>query len=461
MKKNRILSLLLFLVVAFGAFAAQPKYIFYFIGDGMGMGHVMSAQTYNRDVLKKDSPLLMMQFPVASMAMTYSYMNPITDSAAAGTALATGHKTTNGMLGMTPDSVAVENIAHLLQKNGYGIGITTSVPIDDATPAAFFAHQPSRSMFTEISMDMVNSGYDFLAGSKLRSDKKDEIISALKNKGYSVVEGIENFNSKTENGKVLLLNPKTNQAEHIGFTIDSIKGALTLPQITKAAIEHLEKVSPKKFFLMVEGGNIDWAAHSNDGGTVVKEILNFDQSLKLAYDFYLKHPDETLIIVTADHDTGGMTVGVKKGPKVVDMKYIDYQRISKEAFSNLCTDILKSGKTVSWDEMKGYLKEYFGLYSRIPVSKEQDDELKGEFEEVFEKHNSRENKTLYASFSSFVEDVFDLLEHKSGFGWTTNSHTGNPVPVFVIGADAKEFSNLNNNIDIPKKIAKITGIKLP
>lgn len=158
----------LFLLV--GAFClalaanATPKYIFMFIGDGMGMGHVMATETYNRLVLNNNENILMMQFPVASMAMTYSANSPVTDSAAAGTALATGNKTKNGMIGMTPDSVAVTSIATELKAQGYGVGLVTSVAYDDATPASFYAHQTYRGMYEEINADGAKCGFNFLGG---------------------------------------------------------------------------------------------------------------------------------------------------------------------------------------------------------------------------------------------------------------------------------------------------------
>ena len=126
--------------------ASAPKYIFYYIGDGMGISPLMAAQAYNREVLGSDSLLKMMQMPVASYAMTYSASAPITDSAAAGTALSTGTKTKNSMLGMGPDSVAVTSVAAQLKDMGYGVGIITSVALDDATPGAFYAHVANRKM---------------------------------------------------------------------------------------------------------------------------------------------------------------------------------------------------------------------------------------------------------------------------------------------------------------------------
>ena len=324
---SKFITLIACLFVAIGSWAAAPKYIFFFIGDGMGMGHVMTAQTYNRTVLGNNELLPMMQFPVSSLAMTYSANSKITDSAAAGTALSTGLKTNNGMLGETPDETPVYSIACELQKRGYGVAIGTSVPPDDATPAAFYAHVKSRSMYYEIGLDMARSGYDMFVGSKLRGLKSSDgndtgLLDTLATHGYTVVEGREAFEKSKGSDKIVLLNNDPS-LEHFGFTIDSISDNLHLPYITQACLDHLMRVSPDKFFMMIEGGNIDWAAHANDGGAVVKEILNFNQAIKIAYDFYLSHPDETLIVVTADHNTGGMQMGGEGGPKEVNMKNLD------------------------------------------------------------------------------------------------------------------------------------------
>ena len=187
---KRFLSLFFVTTLAIAAYAAQPKYIFYFIGDGMGLGPVMATEQYNRQVLKNTDPILMLRFPIVSSAMTYSADAPVTDSAAAGTALSTGHKTRNGMLGMDADTVAVNSIAKYLKEKGYGIGITTTVPIDDATPGAFYAHQPNRGMYNEITGDMVASDYNFFAGSILRGDK-EKTLKMLSDGGYSVFYGLD------------------------------------------------------------------------------------------------------------------------------------------------------------------------------------------------------------------------------------------------------------------------------
>lgn len=461
---SKLLSLIVCLSAALAVSAQQaaPKYIFFFIGDGMGMGHVMTAQTYNRTVLGNDELLPMMQFPVSSLAMTYSANRKITDSAAAGTALSTGHKTDNGMLGVTPDGAPVYSIATELQKRGYGIAIGTSVPPDDATPGAFYAHVPSRSMYYEIGLDMARSGYDMFVGSKLRGLADAEghatgLLDSLRVHGYTVVEGRKAFEQSKGKDKIVLLNGDPT-LEHFGYTIDSIDANLHLPYITQACLDHLKRVSPDKFFMMIEGGNIDWAAHANDGGAVVKEILNFNEAIGIAYDFYKQHPDETLIVITADHNTGGMQMGVEDGPEDINLKNMDYQRVSIEMFERYCKSLIESGKQVKWNDMKAYLKENLGLYDSITVGKEQDEELRDKFEKTFVEHESDDTETLYATYNEFVSQVFSTLDHLTGIGWTTTDHTGDFVPVFAVGVGSELFKNVNNNIEIPAKIRRIAAI---
>ena len=443
--------------------AGTPKYIFYFIGDGMGLGHVLTADTYNRTVRTDGKHLTMLQFPVTSVALSYSASSKITDSAAAGTALSTGTKTRNYMLGMNPDTVPCYSVAHELKNMGYGVAVATSVAVDDATPAAFYAHVPNRQKFYEIGLDLAKSGYDMFVGTKLRglkdkSGKETDLLKVIDANGYTIANGPKGYEKAKNCKKLLLLNTNTS-VEHNGYTIDSVADNLKLPFITKACIEHLSKVSPDKFFIMVEGGNIDWAAHANDAATVVKEIVNFDESIAVAYNFYLSHPDETIIIVTADHNTGGMALGVEKGPKNINLRNFDFQRISLETLQRKCSEIMKSNQAITWDEMRSYLKDNFGLYGYIEVNAKRDKQLRDKFNKTFIDRKSTDEKTLYATFSEFVATVFDVLDHCTGIGWTSHNHTGDFTPVFAIGVGAEEFGGLNNNIDLPAKIRRLTGIK--
>ncbi|MEE0984585.1 MAG: alkaline phosphatase [Bacteroidaceae bacterium] len=460
--KNRLISFLFLLLIVITATGAKkPKYIFYFIGDGMGLSPVLCAETYNQTVLGNKEPLLMLQFPVASMATSYSASHTITDSAAGGTALATGHKTKNGMLGVNADTVAVKSIAYELQEKGYGIAIATSVAPDDATPGAFYTHVDHRNKFYDITKDMAQSGFDMFAGGQLRGTApqgEPDVRTVLSNAGYSVVDGPAKWNEQKHGDKVVLLN-QPYHLTHIGYTIDSIQGNLTLPFITQACLDHLEKASPKKFFMMVEGGLIDHALHPNDGGAAVKELLNFDHSLRIAYEFYLRHKDETLIVVTADHNTGGMAAGVGGGSYNLKFKNYDYQRISMQAMQYECQQMIKSGKEITWEFMKEYLKEKLGLYSAIPVSKSNDKALQDAFHTTFVAKTSAQKKTLYTDLNDFVARTFQVLDKITGIGWTTGSHTADFVPVYAIGVGCEQFQGFMDNTEIPNKIRRICGIK--
>ena len=460
------LFLLVFLGVLSATAATTPKYVFFFIGDGMGMGHVNATDYYNRMVLGNDEKILMLQFPVASQAQTYSASSPITDSAAAGTALSTGNKTKNGMLGMTPDSVPVTSIARTLKDNGWGVAVLTSVSPDDATPGAFYAHQPYRSMYYEIGCDAVNSGYDFLGGAELRgavdrkTGKPTDLMDRVKKAGIKVVRGTDALRG-VDADRVIVLAPeeaRTNNND-IGYTIDSIPGAMTIQQLTGAALDHLLKKSPDRFFMMVEGGNIDHAAHANDPGGTIKEILNFQNAIQVAYDFYKKHPEETLIVVTADHDTGGMAIGTRTNRTGVNLSLIDYQRMSKDAFSDYCQKLLKDNTAISWEEMKQLLSDKFGFWSRIKLTEKQTKKLHKLFNKTFVERKGKDSKELYNSFNEFAVNVFDTLNAWVGTGFTTSSHTANPVPVFAIGAGAEKFSRALNNTEIPMLILESTGVK--
>ena len=447
---------------AISAAAANAKYIFYFIGDGMGIPEVTNAQLFNRNVLRNDTPLLMTTFPVVSMITTHSASSDVTDSAAAGTALAAGHKTINGMLGMTPDSVAVTSIAKTLFDNGYGIGLVTSVAIDDATPGAFYTHVPNRNQFYETGRMLAESGYQFFAGASLRGTKDQHgndngLVDYIRQNNVSVHYGLDSIDTTAD--RLLILSPFHETNNHcIGLTVDSIAGALTLPELTRTGLKHLQRVSPDRFFMMVEGGNIDHAGHGNDGGTSMREIINFNDAIRVAYDFYLQHPDETLIVITADHETGGMSVGCQETGYSVQLQNAAMQKVSKEAFNNYCHGIYKSRMAFTWDDMEQYLAENLGLGTAFRPSPGEMEEIKQLFNNVFEKRNAgADRKTLYASFNIFADKVFNLLNSKSGIGWTTGSHTGSPVPVYAIGVDARLFSPMHDNTDLPKIILRIAG----
>ncbi|MDE7388112.1 MAG: alkaline phosphatase, partial [Muribaculaceae bacterium] len=437
------------LLSAVAAEAAAPRYVFYMIGDGMGPGAVMAAQTYNRMTLGNSEPLTMMQFPVSALCTTYSASSPVTDSAAAGTALACGVKTNNNMLGMTPDSVAVSSMADRLKEMGFGVALVTNVAPDDATPAAFYAHAPYRAMFHQIGLDAARSKVDFLAGSNLRGTrtkgKYNGLYEEFAANGMEVTRSMDRARN-TESRRVLLLDADT-LVGTTGHAIDCRGNENNLPAVTDLAIHHMNKVSPDRFFVMVEGGNIDWAGHANDGATIVKEVLCFDQALARAYEFYLQHPDETLIVVTADHETGGLSVGQRSTGYNCYTDFVDCQRVSKDSFSNWCQSMIRNNTAISWPEMKQYLAENLSFWDRIPVSEEVEQRLEEKFNRTFVTRNDNVEHSLYNDFPEFSQEVFDIVNRRAGFGFTTGNHSGNPVPVFAIGAGAELFGGMNYNTD--------------
>lgn len=369
------------------------------------------------------------------------------------------------MLGMAPDSVThYVSIARELKDAGWGVGVLTSVAPDDATPGAFYAHQPARNMYYAIDKEAVASGYDFLGGCSLRGTKgKDgkpnEVPAMIEEAGIEIAYGTEPASKLA--GKVdrlWVLSPENvwGNANNIGYTIDSIPGAMTLPALTKVALDHVSAKSPDRFFIMVEGGNIDHAAHANDPGGVIKEVLNFQDAIRVAYDFYLAHPEETLIVITADHDTGGMAIGHPDHYGHADLALVDTQRISKDCLSDYCRDLVKEGKTMTWEEMSELLRDKLGFWTNVPLTEEQTNRLRAAFDRTFVARQSNDEKGLYNTFNEFVTETFRIYNYWVGTDFISHNHTANPVPVFAVGEGAEKFSHVLNNTDIPRIIRSLT-----
>ena len=314
--------------------AKTPKYIFLFIGDGMSQAHISLTEAYlaTQKGTIGNEPFSFTKFPITGLATTYSASSYITCSSAAGTAIATGTKTNNGMLGIDPQEKNLKSFTYKLKERGYKIGIMTSVSIDHATPGAFFASSKSRSSYYDIAIQLPTSGFDFFGGGGFvnpdgEDKKQPNIFSLIEKGGYKIAKGIDEMKSVKPNDKVVLVQ-KDGKGSDLPYAIDREEGDLSLKQIVKAAISHLD--NEKGFFIMAEGGKIDWAAHGNDGKTAIMEVLDLVEAVDVAYQFYLQHPDETLIIVTADHDTGGITVGSEKG-YVLKLSELEGQKRSMTA----------------------------------------------------------------------------------------------------------------------------------
>lgn len=275
----------------------KPKNVILMIGDGMGLSQLSATQFYT------ESPNLE-EFPVIGLIKTSSSAQLITDSAAGATAFACGIKSYNGAIGVTPDTTKVKNITELIKARGMKSGVVATSTITHATPASFYAHVKSRNMNEEIAMDLTNSNIDYFAGGGLkyfnqREDGQD-LLSVLKDQGFQIsTTAIPDFTSD-KMGLLLAENALPSMIEGRGdfLTQASLKG-----------IECLEG-SEEGFFLMIEGSQIDWGGHDNDANYLIGEMLDFDITMGAILE-YAKNDGETLIVVTADHETGGFTLGAK------------------------------------------------------------------------------------------------------------------------------------------------------
>ena len=467
---KRLMYVLFFVLLTSGmAYAQQAKYVFYFIGDGMGVNQVNGTEMYLAEQEGRIGvkPLLFTSFPVASMATTFSATNSVTDSSAAGTALATGAKTYNGAIGMDDNKSVLQSVAERAKKSGKKVGVTTSVSVDHATPAAFYAHQAQRSSYYNVGLDLIKANYDFYAGSdfldptnKKGGDGSSESLYTLVDKaGYSVARGYKDYQKKAKKSdKMILLQPSSaTDVSAIPYAIDRKKGDMTLAEITRAGINFLSKDLSKGFFLMVEGGKIDWACHGNDPATVFEEVVDMDNAIKVAYEFYKKHPKETLIVVTADHETGGLGLGT--GKYELQLKALAKQKQSQDILSRSITDLRKMRKVINWPEMKEFLAEKMGFWKELPVSWEQEKMLRDAYEESFVNKHVVFEESLYAKTEPLAVAAKKVMSQIAMVGWTSGGHTAGYVPVFAVGAGSKLFVGKMDNTEIPKRIAKAGGYK--
>ncbi|MCU0457211.1 MAG: alkaline phosphatase [Bacteroidales bacterium] len=286
----------------------QVKNIILFIGDGMGTAQVYAAMSIASE------PLVLESFPYSGFSNTWSASHYVTDSGAGGTAIAAGIKTTNGMIGTAPDSSAVPSITEIVKSEGLATGILSTSAVTHATPASFVAHNAGRGNYEDIAVDFLKGTADIFIGGgedhfRNREDGKDLAVP-LKEQGYDVVYTLDDLR-KSSSPKIAGLLAK----EHMPTAAEGRMGILA--EMTRKTIEILSK-DEDGFFMMVEGSMIDWGGHAKDFNYTASEVIDLDMAVKVAKEFAEKD-GKTLVVVTADHETGGLTLpgGNRDQKKVV------------------------------------------------------------------------------------------------------------------------------------------------
>ncbi|MCP4178313.1 MAG: alkaline phosphatase [bacterium] len=433
----------------------EPKHVFLFIGDGLSASQRQLSQYFLQEFKDDQSASLRMNtFPVAGMNTTHSLNSLVTDSAASATALATGRKTNSKVVGQSPDGTDLKNLIEAAKEKGFATGVVSTMRLTHATPASFLAHNESRYNENEMAVDVLESGVNYLAGGgyrhfvknggELKSKRKDDrdLVAEFKALGYTTfvndTEGLRNFKPE---GRTNVFAPVSYSVMDYEIDRDPLVEP-SLKEMTSKGIDVLSQYE-EGFFMMVEGGKIDYASHANDPIGVVHDVLAFDEAIEAAYSFYLENPDDTLIIVLGDHETGGLGLGFKND------YFLDLESL---------LPIKKSADGIRYD---GDRDAFFSLLEADYGLTDLTDE---EIAKIIQGMDMADADTKPAHMSSYMSpvnaSVSEIVSSRANLFWTTYAHTGTTVPLTAIGAGSLSFSGYKDNTEIGLTIAELMGISL-
>jgi alkaline phosphatase len=433
--------------------AASPKYVFLFLADGGGIAHLEITRQYNRQVHNEGMVISdkIMQEGSVGLMTTHAANSLSTDSAAAATALASGCKAKIGALGVCADGSVPSTVMEHAKQRGMRIGLVTNSTVYDASPAAFVCHVPDRRHFAsiidrylELEPDVILGGgrEHFIPKSQPGSRRADETdaIAAFQKKGYQHVSNKLEL-ERTSRGKLLgLFSDK-----EMSFEIERDKNSEpSVYDMTRAAIRHLHDNNPHGFFAFIENENIDSASHLSDVASVIHDYREFDRAVALAYEFYKKYPRETLILVTSDHETGGLgfTMALKdlSSTKIdnqvaatgADLKKLQSITISLQKASRIL------GPAPTAEAVDRLMRDYFSGFTLAP-----------EFKEAIIARRPPW-RTLYIDPTAHALGL--MIANNTQAYWQTSSHTNHPVAVAALGAGAERFKGYYDNADFGKKL---------
>lgn len=429
--------------VAFGQHD-RPDYIFLFIGDGMGEPHVCVAEQYVRDsqIQRGVDPgqvkgLVMTSLPVRGSVSTDNRSGGVTDSAASATAFSTGVKVANGEINYDSSAGRIlEPLDSFCRRNGYRVGIISSSAPNHATPAGFYAVVQGRNSFPEIAHQLVNSGLDYVGGPFLmRAGTSDSaLIDAAVSNGFTVAGSRAAFNA---------LVPGTGRVwaySQMGMVIDG-PHSITLADHTRKAVELLEPSG--RFFIMVEGAQIDWAGHANDGASMVFETMAFDEAVGAAFEFYSREPDKTLILVTSDHETGGLSLDLDKLSAPGMSRIVRAQKGSRSKAEAIFRQI--ENKKLRFDEALPLMKQFFGTEN---LSDQEAESLRAAFNEGGEVKGD----FSYGDNKKMALAWVRLVSARAGMVWSSLNHTADRVPLYAVGVQVQRFGGDSDNALIGRRL---------
>jgi alkaline phosphatase len=495
-----IVFLLLFIPLSSGQ-GAEPKNVILLIGDGMGPQAVGLAIYYNLFMNGPGKPLNLEKLMAAGntgYCLTYQYGTVVTDSASAATALASGVKTRDAIIGKDHDGRTMKSLADIARQGKKSVGIISNTRMTHATPAAFYAHVVHRDMENEIASQLIERGdlhvafsggaqHFVPAGTKVeehpdlkgisesagwgksrRKDNKD-LIAEAKGKGYALAANLQELSAldvqKTE--KALGLFSAASFPSAIDRQAHHRTGVPTVSEMTEKALGILRK-NPQGFFLMVEGGQIDFVAHGNDVASVLHEMVEFDQAIGLAMTFAEANPD-TLVVVTADHDTGGLAIAYSNHnpPPPMKLKSGEVWK-TKYNFAEIgifekMTKQKKSFMKMALDSKgnPGAFRREVEENSAFTLTQEQAEWILSMDPQRGSPKPREANELALYGQNNPVAMIGRLFGKDMNTAWAVGTHTHTPVMIFGMGPGAERFRGLIDNTWVPQIIAQGWGTVLP
>ncbi len=464
----------------------KPKYVLFYIGDGMGVAQRTIAEYY-QDYIQEEE-LEMNHLPSIGMYSTQSNNSYIPDSAATATAMSAGVDTNNGQIATQPlddnqlssenadeeklkiqdiDTEADEmvNLGDGLHDAGLPIGVVTTTRITHATPAAFTSHSNDRdneSLIAEEQLEfepelLVGGGTSYLTpqseeGSKREDDRN--LIQEYEDKGYTYFDDIDAFNSTVSDTQTPEL--ATFNDSHLDYEIDTPDDAPGLSEITQSSIDYMYNNYEDGFFMMIEGGRIDQAAHANDAPAMLQETLEFESAIQAGLEFYEQHADETLIVVGADHETGGLGLGDESNYFLNLGTLDDY---------NGGTEAMIQGKYqqgMDHEKVLTYLQDDYGLGE---LSEKERKQLENVMTRMDKTTPDPENGYVgafyddYGAYDPLATVVNQITADRANIGFTTHAHTASFVEASAIGVGAENFDGMFTNEDIGLTLADLLEVE--